>query len=130
MTNITFESDGFTLEQKFSGKEFKTFIHFDNVTNKIGYYKNTNYYYIALAVIFGVLLFIEILKNGFRILSLFYGTILLYYLYEFIVCFQKYKTLSLNNSKDIYFKKDECKYIDEILNNRNKYYYETYFNNI
>lgn len=130
MTKIEFENNGFTLEQKFNGKEFKSFIFFDNVTNKIGYYKYINYPYIILAVMFGIMEFIEITSYGLRILSLIYGAVLLYFIFGFINSFQRYKTLSLNNSNEIYLKKNEYKFIDEILNNRNKYFYETYFSNI
>jgi len=130
MTNIKFGNNGFTLEQKFRGKEFKTFIYFDNVTNKIGYYKNTNYLYLILIVLFGIIEFYEISNYGLRILQLFYGSVLIWSLFEFIIGFQRYKTLSLNNSKEIYFKKNEHKYINEILNNRNKNFYEKYFENI
>ena len=130
MTKIEFENNGFTLEQKFHGKEFKTFIFFDNVTNKIGYYKSINYPYIILAVMFGIIEFIEITNYRLRILSLIYFPVLLYFLFEFFYNLQKYKTLSLDNSKEIYFKKNEYKFIDEILNNRNKFFYKTYFNNI
>jgi len=79
---------------------------------------------------FGLIEFIEITNYGHRILSLIYGVVLLYFLFEFIYNLQRCKTLSLNNYKEIYFKKDEHKFIDKILNNRNKYFYEIYFNNI
>jgi hypothetical protein len=130
MTNIEFEDNGFTLEQKFKGKEFKTFIYFDSVSNKTGYYNNTNYYNIIFSIMFGIILFFEIFNHGFSIISLFYIVLIAYFIYDFIKTFQKYKTLSLKNSKEIYFNKKEYKYIDEILDKRNKYFFETYFENI
>jgi hypothetical protein len=130
MTNINFEDNGFTLEQKFKGKGFKTFIYFDNVSNKIGYYNNTSYYDIIFSIMFGIILFFEIFNHGFRIISLFYFVIMAYFIFDFIKSLQRYKTLSLKNSKEIYFNKKEYKYIDEILGKRNKYFFETYFENI
>jgi predicted membrane protein len=130
MTNITFEENGFTLEQKFRSKNFKTFICFDNVSNKTGYYNSKNYYNFVFVIMFLIILFFEILNHGFRIISSFYAVIIVYFLYDFIKNLQKFKTLSLTNSKDIYFTKDEYKYIDEILDKRNIYFYEKYFNKI
>jgi hypothetical protein len=130
MTTIEFEDNGFTLEQKFKGKEFRTFIYFDSVSNKIGYHNNTSYYDIIFSVMFGIILFFEIFNHGFRIISLFYIALVVYFIYDFIKTPQRYKTLSLKNSKEIYFNKKEYKYIDEILEKRNKYLFETYFENI
>lgn len=79
---------------------------------------------------FGIILFFEIFNHGFRIISLFYIALVVYFIYDFIKKPQRYKTLSLKNSKEIYFNKKEYKYIDEILEKRNKYLFETYFENI
>jgi predicted membrane protein len=84
MTNITFEENGFTLEQKFRGKNFKTFIYFDSVSNKTGYYNSKKYYNIVFIIMFLIILFFEIFNHGFRIISLFYAVIIAYFLYDFI----------------------------------------------
>ena len=130
MTKIDFEENGFSLEQNLNGQKFKTFIYFDNVTNKIGYYSNISYFNIVLIIMFGILLFLEIFNHGFRIISAIYTIVIIYFIYDFIKNFQKYKTLSLNNSKDIYLRKYEYKYINEILEKRNDYFYKKYYEKI
>jgi predicted membrane protein len=130
MTVIVYEENGFSLEQKYRGKNFKTFIYFDSVSSKIGYYNSKNYQNVIFIIIFGIMLFFEIFNHGFRITTFFYAAIIVYFIYDFIKNLQKFKTLSLNNSKDMYFTKNEYKYIDEILDKRNKYFYEKYFKNI
>jgi hypothetical protein len=130
MTMIDYENNGFTLEQKFGGKSYKTFVYFDNVSNKIGYYKNINYYSIIFAIAFGTILFLDIINKNFKMTLLFYTVVVIYFLYDIFKNMKKYKTLSLTNSKDIYFEKKEYKYVDEIINKRNKYFIERYFKNI
>ena len=130
MTKIVYEEDGFTLEQKDKGKEFKTFINFDFVSNKTGYYKNTNHQNIIMVMIFSFVLVLELINFRFRPTILFYSAVIIYFTYEFIKNFSRYKTLSLTNSKDIYFKKNEYHYIDEILEKRNQFFHKKYFVNI
>jgi hypothetical protein len=130
MTKIDFENNGFTLEQKFNGRNSKTFIYFDNVSSRIGYYYNSkNYFNIIFVIMFGLLLF-DMRNNNFGIAYLFCIFGIIYFVYDFIKNSIKYKTLSLTNSRDIYFLKKEYKYIDEIINKRNKYFMEEYFINI
>jgi hypothetical protein len=131
MTKINFEDNGFTLEQKLNGKNSKTFIYFDYVSNKTGYHYNSiNYFNILFIIMFGLFLFIDIKNNNIGILFLFYIVGIIFFVYDIIKNAQKYKTLSLTNSRDIYFPKKESKYIDEIINKRNKYFREKYFLNI
>jgi hypothetical protein len=127
MVNIIFEDNGFTLEQKFKGKKFKTFIYFDNVSKKIGYYNSIGYSSLVLVIIFGIMIIMNIYNKVFNVTSIILMAGVIYFFVDFLLNLQKYKTLSLTNSSDLYFKKIEYKYIEEILHKRDKYFYNYYF---
>jgi hypothetical protein len=131
MTSIVFEDNGFTLEQRQQGKKFKTFIYFDNVSNKIGYFNSISYSSLAFIIIYGIVVIISFIYKSYNIFSIVFlvGGVI-YFIIDFLINLRRYKTLSLTNSKDIYFKKHEYKYINDILEKRNEYFYKNYFQNI
>jgi hypothetical protein len=130
MTSIIYEKNGFVLEQKFRSKKFKSFIYFDNVTNKTGFSKNTNWWSFTMGVIFLLLFSLSYYRTGISIILLIYLPGSVYLLYDFIMGKTNYKTLILRNSQEIYFSENEWHYIDEILIKRNEYCRETYFKDI
>ena len=125
--NIEYEQDGFFLEQKFKEKSFKSFISFDYTTSKIGYSNNTGYSYIILITLFAVLLIFYFSNNIFTISTMAIIGVVIYYTYECVTSFKRYKTLNIKYFGEIFFDKNEYKLIDEILEKRNKYFYDKYF---
>jgi hypothetical protein len=128
---INYEKDGFSIEQKFTSKNYKSYIYYDNVTSKKGYCNTKDTVSIIAAACFCFLIIFDFYsKKGHTITYMIYASVILFFVYSAITSTKKYTTLILKNGGPIYFtKKDEIQ-IDEIIKNRNKYFYETYFNNI
>ena|GEM_PF-6788739 len=127
MTKVTFEKDGFYLEQNLKGKDHKTYVSFDYVTNKKGYYKTNDHSKIFLIIIFILIFITDLFIRGFGISSSIVLAAVSYFFYEYIKSFSTYETLALKVGKEIYFPKKDCHYIDTILEKRNVYLYNRYY---